>query len=134
MIEKIVNALNYILDRNQDYEETFENEYVIADYLGNENHGYLIIINGLLYEVGAFTTIADAQEILNLINNGEVITYIYDTTDGFDTVVGDVCDFVNGIRDDLVAEYEYYNAVVDYFRGIFDYNTMEDYIENVKKG
>ena len=134
MIEAIKKALNYIIERNQDYEETFENEYLIAEYLGNENHNYLITINGLLYEVGAFTTISDAQEILNLINNGEEITYIYDTTSGFDTVVGDVCDFVNNIRDDLVAEYEYYNAVVDYFRGVFDYNTMEDYIKNVKKG
>ena len=134
MIEKIVNALNYILDRNQDYEETFENEYLIAEYLGNENHNYIITINGLLYEVGAFTTIADAQEILNLINNGEELTYIYDTTSGFDTVVGDVCDFVNRIRDDLVAEYEYYNAVVDHFNCVFDYNAMEDYIRNMKKG
>ena len=132
MIERIKKALNYIIDRNTDYEPIEENDYITGEYLGNENHSYYITINNTLYDIDAFTTVENAKTILDYISTGYKIEYIYDTTDGFDTVVGDIDEFVNNIRDDVVAEYEYGKAV-NYFCGKFDYTMIRKYIKELKK-
>lgn len=132
MIERIKKALNYIIDRNTDFEPVEENDYITGEYLGNENHSYYVTINNTLYDIDAFTTVENAKTILDYINNGCEIEYIYDTTDGLDTVVGDIDEFVNNIRDDVVAEYEYDKAV-NYFSGVFTYEMITDYIKELKK-
>lgn len=132
MIERIKKALNYIIDRNMNFDPNEENDYLTGEYLGNENHSYYITINNTLYDIDAFTTVENAKTILDYINNGYKIEYIYDTTDGFDTVVGDIDEFVNNIRDDIVAEYEYDKAV-NYFCGKFDYTMIRKYIKELKK-
>lgn len=132
MIEKIKKALYYIIDRNTDFEPVEKNDYLTGEYLGNENHSYYIVINNTLYDIDAFTTIENAKTIIDCINKGYKVEYIYDTTDGFDTVVGDIDEFVNNIRDDIVAEYEYDKAV-NYFCGKFDYTMITEYIKNLKK-
>ena len=132
MIERIKKALNYIIDRNTDFEPVEENDYITGEYLGNENHSYYVTVNNTLYDIDAFTTVENAKTILDYINNGYKIEYIYDTTDGLDTVVGDIDEFVNNIRDDVVAEYEYDKAV-NYFSGVFTYEMITDYIKELKK-
>ena len=132
MIERIKKALNYIIDRNTDYEPIEENDYITGEYLGSENHSYYITINNTLYDIDAFTTVENAKTILDYINNGYKIEYIYDTTGGFDTVVGDIDEFVNNIRDDVVAEYEYDKAV-NYFSGVFTYEMITKYVKELKK-
>lgn len=132
MIERIKNALNYIINRNTDFEPVEENDYITGEYLGNENHSYYVTVNNTLYDIDAFTTVENAKTILDYINNGYKIEYIYDTTDGLDTVVGDIDEFVNNIRDDVVAEYEYDKAV-NYFSGVFTYEMITDYIKELKK-
>jgi hypothetical protein len=89
--DNLVKSLTYLLDEEHhiqiDYQDILDLDRFAIRYEESGCNSYLVKIGVKFYIVNPFTKIETARAILDNFN---LISYVYSVSDNFDTIVGDV--------------------------------------------
>ena len=86
----IVHMCKKIIERNHDYDLDIMGDLEI-ERIGLDFDDFIITIKEEKFNLNAFTSIEDCKYILGNVNK---IDYIYSSNDNFDTILGNISDFI----------------------------------------
>lgn len=119
---KLKKSLTYIIASNEIISEDTDKNEVIDIHYHKRARDYIVFVNNRFYEINYKTDRQDAEFVMDHI---EEITYIYDCNEPFDTVVGNVREFVKKFD---VYEYVYYQFVISQ-KTLFDFDFVNNFFE-----
>jgi hypothetical protein len=105
--ERLINTLEYLIERDHAFDDKDIDEK-IYDYITSECSDFYVIINDVLYRINADTACENAKVILDNIDS---IQYKLDVMRSFDSVVGDIDEFLISIGKSDFITYHYIKAV-----------------------
>ena len=127
---KILKSLNYIIHNNSNITSiNLDKEYMESldiHFHENGRRSYIVYVNKKFYSICPYTSIEDAEIILENIDN---IKYVYDYDYGTDTLIGNVREFFIEHR---ISEYKYIQFVLEQVN-LFSIEDVITYFK-IKKG
>lgn len=113
MKDRLIQTLRYLIERNNDVvtADFDEREYIEYKYYLSDCGVFYIVINNEFFDINCATTVNTAKKILSYIENGFKITYLCDRNNSFDTIVGDIDDFIDRLGIDNLIDYSYLKII-----------------------
>lgn len=133
-IKRLKHTLNYIIERDDDFgklslDRSEDREEISYIFGMKDCSNFYIFVNNALHDICCYTMKNEARNVLSYIKD---IQYIYDFQLNWDSIVGDVDEFLESIGRSELIDYHYMEAVKE-LNGMFTKNEIKDKIHDLFK-